>query len=138
MDGRADRRQRGFSLIELLMVVAIIGIVAALAIPNLIGAIQRSRQSRSMADIRMISEGIEAYQTDYSYYPVVPDGEVADLHQGIYLLFIYIFRSDFSIIIICYQYLGRFGFIISSGDIWKFIRCIINHFYPQTWFIRKI
>lgn len=80
---RGARGERGFTLIELLLVVAVIGIIAALAIPGLIGAIQRSRQSRSMADIRMIGEGVEAYQTDYSFYPVVSDGVVADLHDHV-------------------------------------------------------
>jgi general secretion pathway protein G len=80
-------RQRGFTIIELLIVVAIIGIIAVLAIPNLITAIQRSRQSRSVADIRMISEGIEAYQTDHSSYPVVDNGTVSELveHLEIYI-----------------------------------------------------
>ena len=73
------RRQRGFTIIELLIVVAIIGIIAVLAFPNLIAAIQRSRQSRSVADIRMISQGIESYQTDHSFYPVVDNGTVSEL-----------------------------------------------------------
>ncbi len=83
----ARRRDRGFSLVELLIVVAIIGIIAVLAIPNLISAIQRSRQSRTMADLRMISEGVEAYQNDHSSYPVVGNGTVADLdaHLEIYI-----------------------------------------------------
>ena len=72
-------RQRGFTIIELLIVVALIGIIVAMAIPNLIGAVQRSRQSRTMADIRMISEGVEAYQNDHSFYPVVDDGTVSAL-----------------------------------------------------------
>jgi general secretion pathway protein G len=77
--GRRRRLQAGFTIIELLIVVAIIGIIVALAVPNLISAIQRSRQSRTVADIRMISEGIEAYQNDNSFYPVVSNGTVAAL-----------------------------------------------------------
>jgi general secretion pathway protein G len=74
-------------------VVAVIGILVAMAIPNLIGAIQRSRQSRTVADIRMISEGIEAYQVDNSFYPVVNDGTVSMLSGN---LEIYIRRfNDF-------------------------------------------
>jgi len=76
---RRPLTQDGFTIIELLIVVAVIGILVALAIPNLIGAIQRSRQSRTVADIRMISEGIEAYQNDHSAYPVVSNGTVAVL-----------------------------------------------------------
>ena len=75
------RHQGGFTIIELLIVVAIIGIIAVLAIPNLINAIQRSRQSRSVADMRTISEGVEAYQTDHSFYPVVDNGTVAELND---------------------------------------------------------
>jgi general secretion pathway protein G len=72
-------RETGFTLIELLIVVAVIGIIAAIAIPNLLSAIQRSRQSRTVADIRMISEGVEAYQNDHSFYPLVSNGTVAEL-----------------------------------------------------------
>jgi general secretion pathway protein G len=63
------RRQRGFTLIELLIVVAIIGIIAAIAIPNLLNAINRGRQKRTMADMRSIATSIEAYAVDNSFYP---------------------------------------------------------------------
>jgi general secretion pathway protein G len=73
------RRQKGFTLIELLIVVAIIGIIAAIAIPNLINAIQRGRQKRSMGDIRTLSTCVEAYATDWAFYPRVGNGLVPDL-----------------------------------------------------------
>jgi len=63
------RRERGFTLIELLIVVAIIGIIAAIAIPNLLNAINRGRQKRTMADMRTIATAIEAYAVDNSFYP---------------------------------------------------------------------
>lgn len=61
-------KKRGFTLIELLIVVAIIGIIVAIAIPNLLSAVQRSRQKRTMADMRAIANVWETYYVDYSYY----------------------------------------------------------------------
>ena len=63
------RRERGFTLIELLIVVAIIGIIAAIAIPNLLNAINRGRQKRSMADMRTVGTALGLYQVDWSQFP---------------------------------------------------------------------
>lgn len=62
------RRQKGFTLLELLVVVAIIGIIAVIAIPNLLVAIQRARQRRTMADIRNIATAWEARNSDSGRY----------------------------------------------------------------------
>src|SRR5213083_3770574 len=64
------RKERGFTLIELLIVVAIIGIIAAIAIPNLLNAIDRSKQKRTMADMRSVGTACEEYSIDNNFYPV--------------------------------------------------------------------
>lgn len=65
------RGERGFTLIELLIVVAIIGIIAAIAIPNLINAVDRGKQSRTLADLKAIGSSIEMYAVDNNTYPRV-------------------------------------------------------------------
>jgi type II secretion system protein G len=66
---RIRLNKKGFTLIELLIVVAIIGIIAAIAIPNLLNAIQRGRQKRTMADMRAIGTAVEAFAVDNNNYP---------------------------------------------------------------------
>ncbi len=67
------RSTRGFTLIELLIVVAIIGIISAIAIPNLLNAIDRGKQKRSMVDIRSVATAVEGYAIEFNYYPVAND-----------------------------------------------------------------
>ncbi len=64
------RNAKGFTLIELLIVVAIIGIIAAIAIPNLLNAIDRGKQKRTMADLRSMGTAIEEYSIDNNFYPL--------------------------------------------------------------------
>ncbi len=79
------RKQKGFTLIELLIVVAIIGIIAAIAIPNLLNAINRGRQKRSMADMRAIATALEAYSVDFNFYPKAAISGALTTQLDIYL-----------------------------------------------------
>jgi general secretion pathway protein G len=79
------RNSKGFTLIELLIVVAIIGIIAAIAIPNLLNAIDRGKQKRSMADLRTIGTASEAYAVDNNHYPSGDMTAVTPVLQPIYV-----------------------------------------------------
>ncbi len=61
--------QQSFTLIELLIVVAIIGILAAIAVPNFMNAQTRAKLSRVIADLRSLSTGAEMYLIDRGTLP---------------------------------------------------------------------
>ncbi|MBM3333845.1 prepilin-type N-terminal cleavage/methylation domain-containing protein [Candidatus Sumerlaeota bacterium] len=63
------RTTRAFTLIELLIVVAIIAILAAIAVPNFLEAQVRSKISRVKSDLRSIAVATEAYYVDNNIYP---------------------------------------------------------------------
>jgi general secretion pathway protein G len=73
---RLRNRERGFTLIELLIVVAIIGIIAAILIPNLIDALQKAKQKRTVADIRNTGTAFLSWVTDQASAAAAGQGNV--------------------------------------------------------------
>lgn len=65
-----SRWTRAFTLIELLIVVAIIGILAAIAVPNFLNAQIRAKVARCMSDMKTLETGLEMYRLDNNDYPV--------------------------------------------------------------------
>ncbi len=68
--GIATARRDGFTLVELLVVVAVIGIISAIALPNLLNAVDKSKQKQTMSNARTIGVAVEAYATDTAKYPM--------------------------------------------------------------------
>lgn len=68
--GVVNTGNRAFTLIELLIVVAIIAILAAIAVPNFIEAQTRAKVARVTADMRTMVTGIESYRIDNNKLPV--------------------------------------------------------------------
>jgi len=60
---------KGFTIIELLVVIVIIGILVALALPNLFSAQQRGRDTERKNDLKNISQRLETYYNDEQSYP---------------------------------------------------------------------
>ncbi len=65
------KNRQAFTLIELLIVVAIIGILAAIAVPNFLNAQIRARIARNHADMQALGTALEQYRLDYNAYPPV-------------------------------------------------------------------
>ena len=78
---RKSRSQSGFTLIELMIVMAIIGILATLAVPSYITAIKHAREAVLREDLHVMRQAIDSYTMDKQKAPQSLD----DLVQGGYL-----------------------------------------------------
>ena len=63
------KKQEGFTLLELLIVIVIIGILALLIVPNVVSAPKKSRDTKRKTDLREVKNSLEAYRIDKGDYP---------------------------------------------------------------------
>lgn len=68
-DGNMNSKKKGFTLIEVLLVTAIIGILAALFIPAFMASIQKGKQKGTMQDMNGVAKAVMDYITDVGYAP---------------------------------------------------------------------
>jgi general secretion pathway protein G len=67
--GKSPRRSRGFTLIELMVVLVIMGVLAALIVPNIIGRTDEARVTAAKTDIATIMQALKLYKLDNGFYP---------------------------------------------------------------------
>ena len=67
-------RARGFTLIEVMVVVVILGILAAIVVPRIMDAPDKARIAKAKQDIRVIESSLELYKLDHFVYPSTQQG----------------------------------------------------------------
>jgi general secretion pathway protein G len=69
MNSRFLRSARGFTLIEIMVVVVIIGLLAAVIVPSMFGRVEEARVAKAKSDIQAIETGLTMYKLDNFKYP---------------------------------------------------------------------
>ncbi|HHF0501378.1 type II secretion system major pseudopilin GspG [Vibrio diabolicus] len=67
-------KQHGFTLLEVMVVVVILGILASFVVPNLLGNKEKADQQKAITDIVALENALDMYKLDNSVYPTTDQG----------------------------------------------------------------
>src|SRR5260370_31238885 len=76
-------RRRGFTLIEIMVVVVILAVLGALVVPNILGKVDTARITAAKTDIRSIGTALDLYRLDNFKYPTTEQGLQALVKQPV-------------------------------------------------------
>ncbi|WP_299495855.1 type II secretion system major pseudopilin GspG [uncultured Shewanella sp.] len=67
-------KQKGFTLLEVMVVIVILGILASMVVPNLMGNKDKADQQKAVSDIVALENALDMYRLDNSIYPTTEQG----------------------------------------------------------------
>ena len=71
---QADRNRRGFTLIEILVVIIVLGMLAALVGPRILGRVSEAKSASARTQIELLGLGLDSYRLDNGSYPTTEQG----------------------------------------------------------------
>lgn len=74
MKNKRSKKQSGFTLLELMVVVVILGILASVVAPNLLGSKDTASQKKATVDVKSLETALDTYRLNHNAYPTTDQG----------------------------------------------------------------
>lgn len=71
---QTQKRQTGFTLLEVMVVIVILGIIASMVVPNLIGNQEEAARQKAVVDIQQLESALDMYRLRNGFYPTTEQG----------------------------------------------------------------
>jgi prepilin-type N-terminal cleavage/methylation domain-containing protein len=131
-------KRKGFTLIELMVVIAIIIILAAIAIPNYLQMTERAKKSRLQSDMATLATVLETFKTDWGTYPISSAATQVNGTTAVHKELSPLSAVGTAVVNVAGEYnaIGEQGPVeyIKDGT----LTSMVNPFNASTWFIMYI